>query len=134
MTTIHEGGLISSSKPAEGISYEGKQVSFGSSAQPTESMIQTLKLKVRNSLNFTVCQEIKVKSECGQLTAYLGRLLAWFLDVNRNLRNGDILNVLYERLSNEGQIKILKLTFKSGYLGKTLEANFYHGIGIKYSG
>ena len=95
---------------------------------------QTLKLKVRNSLNFTVCQEIKVKSECGPLTAYLGRLLAWFLDVNRNLRNGDILNVLYERLNNEGQIKILKLTFKSGYLGKTLEANFYHGIGIKYSG
>ena len=134
MTTINEEDLIRSSNPTEIISYKVGQVSIDSSAQPTESNIQTLKLKIRNSLNFTVCQEVKRKGECGPLAAHLARLLAWFLDVNRNLRNGDVMNVVYERLNNEGQLKILQLIFKSGYLGKTLEANFYNGVGMKYGG
>ena len=131
---IHEEDPIRSFNPPGDPSHKVKQVLFDSSSQSNESNIQALRLKVRNSLNFTVCQEIKVKSECGPLTAHLGRLLAWFLDVNRNLRNGDILNVLYERLNNEGRLKILKLNFKSRYLGRTLEANYYNGTGMKYGG
>ena len=133
-TTNHTEDLIQSSNSTEWPSYKAKQVSFDSSVQPTENKIQVLKLKIRNSLNFTVCQEAKIKNECGPLAAHLARLLAWFLDVNRNLRNGDVLNVAYERLNDEGRLKILKLTFKSGYLGKTLEANFYNGLGMKYGG
>lgn len=133
-TTIHEGNPIQSFNPTERLSHKAKQVLFGSLAQATDSNIQTLKLKIRHSLNFTVCQAVKKKSECGPLTAHLARLLVWFLDVNRNLRNGDVLNVVYERLNNKGQLKILQLTFKSSYLGKTLEANFYNGVGMKYGG
>ena len=134
MTVIHEENLIQRSNPVEKISYKAKQVSFGSSTQPAESNIQTLKLKIKNSLNFTVCQEVKIKGECSSLATHVARLLAWFLDVNRDLRNGDILSVVYERLNNEGQLKILQLIFKSGYLGKTLEANFYKGAGMKFGG
>ena len=134
MTTIFEKDLVGGINSTAEFSNKVKQVAFDASVPVNKGNIQTLKLKVRNSLNFTVCQEIKVKSECGVLAAHLARLLAWFLDVNRNLRNGDILNVVYERMDNEGQLKIRRLTFVSGYLGKTLEASFYTGIGMKYGG
>ena len=134
MSTIHEKDLVQSSNSAESIPYETKQVSFDSLAQPKERNIQTLKLEIRNSLNFTVCQEVKLKGECGPLAAHLARLLAWHLDVNSDLRNGDALSIVYERANDEGQLKILKLTFKSRYLKKTLEANFYNGTRVKYGG
>ena len=96
--------------------YKVEKVLFDSSAESNDSNIQALKLKVRNSLNYTVCQEKKLKNECGSFAAHLGRLLAWFLDVNREMRDGDVLNVLYERLNNKSQFKILQLTYKSNYI------------------
>ena len=66
--------------------------------------------------------------------AYLARLLVWFLDVNKEMRNGDGLNVVYERLDNEGKFKILQLIYKSSFLKKTIEANFYKEQGMKYGG
>ena len=133
-TSVHEEEPIPGSEQVDEVpAYEVKQVSFDSSAQPAGRNIQTLQLKVRNSLNYTVCREM-AKSECGSFAAHLARLLAWFLDVNRNMRNGDVLNVVYERLDNEGQFKVLQLTYKSGYLRKTLDANYYKGTGMKYGG
>ena len=93
--------------------------------------IQALKLKVKNSLSYTVCQELKLKSECDAVAAHLARLLVWFLDVNKEMRNGDGLNVVYERLDNEGKFKILQLIYKSSFLKKTIEANFYKERGMK---
>jgi murein DD-endopeptidase MepM/ murein hydrolase activator NlpD len=131
---VHEEEPVLTSKPInEAPAYEVKKVSFDPSAQPAGRNIQALQLKVRNSLNYTVCQEM-AKSECGSFAAHLARLLAWFMDVNRNMRNGDVLNVVYERLDNEDQFKVLQLTYKSGYLKKTLDANFYKGDGMKYGG
>ena len=112
--------------------YKVEKVLFDSSAESNDSSIQALKLKVRNSLNYTVCQEKKLKNECGSFAAHLGRLLAWFLDVNREMRDGDVLNVLYERLNNKSQFKILQLTYKSNYIKKTMQANFFKQRGMKY--
>ena len=131
---IHEEDPIPSFNPPGDPSHKVKQVLFDSSSQSNESNIQALRLKVRNSLNYTVCQEIKLKNECGSLAAHLARLLAWFLDVNREMRNGDVLNVVYEQLNDEDQFKILQLTYKSSYMKKTVEANFYKEIGMKYGG
>jgi len=133
VATSHEESLIQSSNLSKGNHYEAKQILVSSPTQP-KSKIRTLKLKITNSLHFTVCQEVELKSECGLLAAHLGRLLAWFLDVNKDLRNGDALNVVYERWNSEGQFKILQLTFKSGYLRNTIEANYYNGVGMKYGG
>ena len=44
-------------------------------------------------------------------TVLLSRLMVWFLDVNKEMRNEDDLNVVYERLDNEGQFKILQLIY-----------------------
>ncbi len=131
---VHEKEPVLTSKPTnEAPAHEVKKVSFDPSAKPAGRNIQALQLKVRNSLNYAVCQEM-AKSECGSFAAHLARLLAWFMDVNRNMRNGDVLNVVYERLDNEDQFKVLQLTYKSGYLKKTLDANFYKGDGMKYGG
>ena len=58
-TNIHEEDPIQNFNPARDPSYKVDQVMFDSSVQSNESNFQALKLKVRNSLNYTVCQEKK---------------------------------------------------------------------------
>jgi len=133
-TNIHEEESVQNFNLVETSSYKVEPVLFDSSIQSNEPNIQTLKLKVKNSLNYTICQKVKLGDECDSLAAHLARLLVWFLDVNKEMRNGDDLNVVYERLDNEGQFKILQLIYKSSYMKKTMEANFYKERGMKYGG
>jgi len=133
-TNFHEEESVQNFNFVETSSYKVERVLFDSSTQSNEPDIQTLKLKVKNSLNYTVCQEVKLGGECDSLAAHLARLLVWFLDVNKEMRNGDNLNVVYERLDNEGQFKVLQLIYKSSYMKKTMEVNFYKGRGMKYGG
>lgn len=133
-TNIHEEDPIQNFDSIAASSYKVESVLFDSSAQSSESNIQALKLKVKNSLNYTICQEVKLRGKCGALAAHLARILVWFLDVDQEMRNGDDLNVVYEQLDNGGQFKILQLIYKSSYIKKTLEANFYKERGMKYGG
>ncbi len=133
-TNIHEEDPTQNLNSVSASSYKVEKALFGSSTQSNESSIQALKLKVKNSLNYSTCQQIKLGSECGAFAAHVARLLAWFLDVNKEIHNGDDLNVVYERLDKEGQFKILQLTYKSTYLKKTIEANYYKESGKKYGG
>jgi murein DD-endopeptidase MepM/ murein hydrolase activator NlpD len=114
--------------------YKVRRASFDSSKQFNETNIQAHKLKVRKSLNYTLCQEIQLKKECGALAAHIARLLAWSLEVNSQMRNGDTLYFVFERLDNGGQFKILQLYYESSYLKKTIEANFYKGGAMEYGG
>ncbi len=114
--------------------YKVRRASFDSSKQFNETNIQAHKLKVRKSLNYTLCQEIQLKKECGALAAHIARLLAWSLEVNSQMRNGDTLYFIFERLDNGGQFKILQLYYESSYLKKTVEANFYKGGAMEYGG
>ena len=133
-TNIHEEESVKGFNLVETSSYKVERVLFDPSIQPNKPSIQTLKLKVKNSLNYTICHKVKLGDECDSLAAHIARLMAWFLDVNKEMRNGDGLNVVYERLGNEGQFKILKLIYTSNYLKKTMEANFYKERGAKYGG
>jgi murein DD-endopeptidase MepM/ murein hydrolase activator NlpD len=133
-TNIHEEESVQGFNLVETSSYKVERVSFDPSIQPNKPGIQTLKLKVKNSLNYTICHKVKLGDECDSLAAHIARLMAWFLDVNKEMRNGDGLNVVYERLGNEGQFKILQLIYTSNYLKKTMEANFYKERGAKYGG
>jgi murein DD-endopeptidase len=134
VTNIHEEESIKNFNVVEKSPYKVERILFDSSIQSNKSNIQTLKLNVKNSLNYTICQEVKLGNECDSLSAHLARLLVWFLDVNKEIRNGDELSVVYEQLDKEGKFKILQLIYKSSYMKKKMEANFYKERGMKYGG
>ena len=133
-TNIHEEEPIQGFNSMKSPSSRAEQVLLDLSAQSNGYNTHTLKITVKNSLNYTVCQQVELGSECDALAAHLARLLAWFLDVNSEMRNGDELSVVYERLNNENKFKILQLIYKSNYKKNTIEANFYKESGMKYGG
>ena len=92
-------------------------------------VVQSLEFEVRNSLNFTVCKIISHKEGCAALSAHLGRLMAWYFEDNRRIRNGDAMKVIYQAQSGPEQFKILSLSYKSQRFGKTFVANFFDGLG-----
>ena len=107
-----------------------QQVSFSISDDKKigDKVVQSLEFKVRNSLNFTVCKIISHKEGCAALSAHLGRLMSWFFDVNRSIRNGDAMKVIYQAQDGPEQFKILNLSYKSQRFGKTFVANFFDGL------
>ena len=108
-----------------------QQVSFSISDNQKfgDKVVQSLEFKVRNSLNFTVCKIISQKEGCAALSAHLGRLMSWFFDINRSIRNGDTMKVIYQAQDGPEQFKILNLSYKSQRFGKTFVANFFDGLG-----
>ena len=90
-----------------------------------DKVVQSLEFKVRNSLNFTVCKIISHKEGCAALSAHLGRLMSWFFDVNRSIRNGDAMKVIYQAQDGPEQFKILNLSYKSQRFGKNLCGKFF---------
>ena len=131
VVAIREEEPIWKDRPSDEQAFNVKRTSLDSSGHFPGRNIQTLRVRIRNSLSYTICRTMNA-DECGPFAAQLGRLLVWVLDVNRDLRKGDHLDVVYERLDNQGQFKILHLNYESGYLGKTLEANFYKATGMTY--
>lgn len=115
--SVHQATVTPASLPAP-VSLNGKEVHF-------------MQLKVENSLNYSVCKSIPGK-DCDKLSAYISRILAWFLDMKTSMRNGDSLSMIYEVLPTEERFKILKLTYISGYANKTYEVIFYKGPDMKY--
>ena len=87
--------------------------------------IQSLSSSVRSSLSYTVCKIITHENGCAALSAHLGRLMAWYMDVKKEMRNGDYLDVLYQIQEGPEQFKILKLSYKSSFFGKTFEAFYF---------
>tara|TARA_B100000686_G_C16743597_1_gene948114 strand:+ start:295 stop:1503 length:1209 start_codon:yes stop_codon:yes gene_type:complete len=90
---------------------------------------KSMKFKVRNSLNYTVCKIISRQEGCAALSAHLGRLMSWFFNVNKSIRNGDAIKVVYQKLNGPEQFKILKLSYKSQRFGKTFVAIYFDGLG-----
>jgi len=119
--------------PAKTVSRERvevKRASFSSEDFRNGQEIHALHFKIRNSLSFSVCRIMQ--DGCEQMSAYIGRLLVWFFDVESSMRNGDSVHLVYEKLDTEDRFKILKLVYKSGYAGKTFQANFYRAGELDY--
>ena len=104
-----------------------KSVSYSVPSEKTldGKSIHSLNLKVRSSLNYTVCKILTRDNGCAALSAHLGRLMAWFMDIKKSMRNGDTLNVVYQNLEGPEQFKILKLSYKSQFFGKTFKAYYF---------
>ena len=96
--------------------------------------IHSLNFKVRNSLNYSVCRILSREKGCAALSAHLGRLMAWFMDIKKGMRNGDYLEVVYRQLEGPEQFKILKLSYKSKLFGKTFEAFYFDEFDPKNGG
>jgi murein DD-endopeptidase len=110
-------------QPVDGI----KSVSYTVPSEKTREgkVVHTLNFKVKNSLNYTVCKILTRESGCAALSAHLGRLMAWFMDIKKSMRNGDSMNVVYQKLENPEQFKILKLSYNSQFFGKVFEAFYF---------
>ena len=104
---------------------EVKRVSFPTNDSFGGREVKGLQFKIRNSLNYSMCKAMTRKEGCERMSAYLGRIMVWFLDIEKNMRNGDVVHLVYEVLGNEDRFKVLKLTYQSGYASKTFEANYY---------
>jgi murein DD-endopeptidase len=88
-------------------------------------VVHILNFKVKNSLNYTVCKIMTRENGCAALSAHLGRLMAWFMDIKKSMRNGDSMNVVYQKLESPEQFEILKLTYNSQFFGKVFEAFYF---------
>lgn len=109
---------------------EVKRASFSSLDYRDGKEIHALHFKIRNSLTFSTCRIMQ--EGCEQMAAYISRLLVWFFDVERNMRNGDSVHLVYEKLDTDDRFKILKLVYKSGFAGRTFQANFYRASELDY--
>jgi murein DD-endopeptidase len=87
--------------------------------------VNTLSFKVKSSINYTVCKILTRENGCAALSAHLGRLMAWFMDIKKSMRNGDSVNVVYQKLEGSEQFKILKLSYNSKFFGKTFVAYYF---------
>ncbi len=93
--------------------------------------VRTLRLTVQSSLTFSVCR-IVAEDQCRALAARIARKLSWFLDVNRDVRKGDKVELIYENLPAGSDLKILKMEYFSRYLRKKLELNFFKTPQMNY--
>jgi len=109
---------------------EIQQVSFSKSESKKngDKVVQSLELKVHDSLNYTICKIVSLKEGCAVLSAHLGRLMSWFFDVNRSIRNGDAMKIVFQKREGPEQFKILKLSYKSQRFGKSFVANYFEGL------
>ena len=93
--------------------------------------VRTLRLTVQSSLTFSVCR-IVAEDQCRELAARIARKLSWFLDVNRDIRKGDKVDLIYEDRPDESGLKIWKMEYFSEYLNKKLEMNFFKTLKMNY--
>lgn len=113
--------------------YQAQQAAYYAPENLPGREWHTLHFKIRHSLNRTLC-DLLPRPDCARLSAYMGRLLMWHLDVERQLRAGDTVSLVYERLGPEEGFRILHMAYESGYLGKRLVANYYQPPGARQGG
>lgn len=104
--------------------FESSKVSYAPALRISHQGWHTLQLKVKNSLSFSVCRAV-APPDCARLTAHIARLLAWFMDIHREMRPGDALSVIYKKIEDPEHFRILKMVYESGYLKKNFEINFF---------
>ncbi len=106
------------------------------SFEPIESVkrgaVRALSFKIKSSLNYSLCRIISKENGCRQLAAYISRLLTWNININKEMRKGDLVRVIYEELNNQDKFHVLKLSYQSAYHGKIFSFSFYHIPGRKY--
>jgi murein DD-endopeptidase len=108
------------------------------SFEPVESSesgsVKVLSFKIKNSLNYSLCRIMSKEDGCRQLSAYISRLLTWNININKEMRKGDLVRVIYDELESQDEFHVLKLSYHSAFHGQTFSFSFYHIPGKKYGG
>ena len=122
---VQKAKIIRSSVAPSGVSSESSADKFQLAGGYLEGKeVRTLHLTVQSSLTFSVCR-IVAEDQCRALAARIARKLSWFLDVNKDIRKGDKVDLIYENLPDDAHLKIWKMEYFSKYLDKKLEMNFF---------
>jgi murein DD-endopeptidase len=100
-------------------------VSYVVPATENSEGLLTLRLKIRNSLTYSVCRSMTKEEGCQTMSAYMSRLLSWNFDINKSMRNGDSLDIAYEMVPGKARFRILKLMYNSQLFNKVYEANYF---------
>ena len=114
--------------------YEVAKASFEPIESAQSGTVKALSFKIKNSLNYSLCRIMSKENGCRQLAAYISRLLTWNININKEMRKGDLVRVIYEELENQDKFHVLKLSYRSAYHGQTFSFSFYHIPGKKYGG
>lgn len=93
-------------------------------AEDNEELL-TLHLKIRNSLTYSICQAMTKDQGCQTMSAYMSRLLSWNFDINKSMRNGDSVDVIYKNVAGKERFRILKMVYNSQLFNKVYEANYF---------
>jgi len=109
-----------------------QRVSFTTADQMGGEQAYALHVKIKNSLTYTFCKVITKEQGCNSLSAHVGRLLAWYFDINSKMRKGDSLGIIYQEVAGGERFKVLNLVYQSSYFNKTFEANFYKDPGSSF--
>jgi murein DD-endopeptidase MepM/ murein hydrolase activator NlpD len=109
-----------------------QRVSFVTADKMDGQPAHVLHVNIKNSLTYTFCKVITQDQGCNSLSAHVGRLLAWFFDINSQMRKGDSLSLIYQEVPGEERFKVLNLIYHSSYNNKTFEANYYKDPGSAY--
>lgn len=101
---------------------------------PTKSWV-SLNAEVQSSLSHTVAGAVLDPKDGAALAQTIARFLVWHMRPDRDLANGDKLDVLYrvEEPAGRKQIDIAALRFDSQKLGKSLRAFVFQAPGDKYA-
>jgi len=108
-----------------------QQAAYTGSGNGEHRPIHSLRFEVRHSLTYSLCGLLP-QDECTPLSAHVARILAWFMDVSRSVRNGDQVSLVYEEVEGDEAFRILKLEYDSQYLKQTLNANFFRAPSMLY--
>ena len=109
-----------------------QRVSFTTADKMGGQQVHALHVNIKNSLTYTFCKVITKDQGCNSLSAHVGRLLAWFFDINSKMRKGDSLSLIYQEVPGEERFKVLNLVYESSFFNKTFEANYYKDPGSAY--
>lgn len=108
-----------------------QRAAYTGSGEGDRRPIHSLRFQVHYSLTHSLCGLLP-QEECTPLSAHVARILAWFMDVSRSVRNGDHVSLVYEEMEGDEAFRILKLEYDSQYLKKTLNANFFRAPSMLY--
>ena len=93
--------------------------------------IRHLDLSVSGSLYKTLSKKVAGR-EADVLSAHVGRVLSWKLNLRKDVQKNDKLFIIYRPAENPINLQILALSYISTDLGRKISAYFYKKQGARY--
>lgn len=100
-------------------------------AQPPAKQIHRLEVTISGSLSNTLAGKLDSR-DADLLTAQLGRIFVWWVNMRRDVLPGDHLAVLYEPIPGPGELRLLAVRFASSKTNQVFRTYFFERPGAHY--